>query len=294
MKRQTNDSKPTEFSSKNGELSEPIFLVHGWNMPPGIWSRMIQELGRLDPLLEAVNATMPGYDTEIAASSVSQRVVTEESEGNARSLEEILEETLSGLLDQAPESAHWCGWSLGATLAMVAAVRFPRRVSKLTLISPTPLFCQQDDWPHGMPSATFEKLLRITCRKPAFGWQRFIDLQLPVPDQDKPNSKPKIANPPSQPEPPTNFPLENALVDGKRILCELDLRDTITSIDVDTLVLAGHQDRVVPIEASQFIANQIPKAHLETAETEHLIPWLNPAWACEKLHSFHHERGPAE
>jgi len=54
-------------------------------------------------------------------------------------------DTLHQLLAQAPGKSHWCGWSLGATLAMQAALVAPERISQLTLISPTARFFKTDD-----------------------------------------------------------------------------------------------------------------------------------------------------
>ena len=132
------------------QVRPKLFLIHGWNMPPLIWNPLVEKLRQH---FDVHVATLPGYRQTI------------EDVGEPRDQQMSVENALSSLLEQAPERSHWCGWSLGATLAMQAAIAEPGRISKLTLISPTARFFQTDDWPHGASVSVFDRLLQITLKK---------------------------------------------------------------------------------------------------------------------------------
>ena len=157
MTRAINDSIQT--------VKPKLFLIHGWNMPPLVWHPLLEHLREH---FEVQIATLPGYE------HTTERSKTEEERGG---------DSLAELFKQAPERSHWCGWSLGATLAMQAAIEAPERISKLTLISPTARFFRTDDWPQGISASVFDQLLRITLKKYSVGLKRFLQMQLPNDDQ---------------------------------------------------------------------------------------------------------------
>ena len=235
-----------------------LFLIHGWNMPPLVWNRLLE---RLRDRFDVEVATLPGYEQSI------------ERRG------EPCTDLLANLIDRAPQRSHWCGWSLGATLAMQAAIRAPERISKLTLISPTPRFLQTDDWPHGISTPVFDQLLRITKKKYAVGLKRFLQLQFPNDDQTDLRNELEAsisANPPS----------EFALQSGYEILSETDLRSQLVEIKTPTQVIAARLDNVISPLASRWCADQILNATFQTLGNCHCLPATQPAELATSMADF--------
>jgi pimeloyl-[acyl-carrier protein] methyl ester esterase len=98
---------------------KPIALVHGWAMHTGIWREFARQL------------------------SQNYRVTCIDLPGHGRSekiepftLERVGDELVAAL----PERSCWLGWSLGATVALDIAGRYPEQVSSLVLLAGNPLF----------------------------------------------------------------------------------------------------------------------------------------------------------
>ena len=233
------------------DTSPKLFLIHGWNMPPLVWNRLVESSR---PHFEIHLATLPGYEHAADRSSDA---------------EHHDKDSLTQLLEQAPERAHWCGWSLGATLAMQAAIIAPERVSKLTLISPTARFFETDDWPLGISKSVFDRLLQITKKKYPVGLKRFLQLQLPNDNHaDLLNQLAEEIN--------NSRPSELALQSGYETLSDTDLRDRLAEIRTPTQVIAASSDNVIPPKASQFCADQIPGASFQTLGNCHCLPVTQP------------------
>ena len=227
-------------------------------MPPLIWDALLREFG--DDFKMQL-ATLPGYaDPEQAPTDSPLDSLTE-------------------LLAQAPERSHWCGWSLGATLAMQAALEFPERISKLTLISPTPRFFETSDWPHGISASTFDRLLRITQKKYTTGLMRFLQMQLP----DETNQE--LVDQLSQ-RIHACRPTDEALQTGYATLRDSDLREQLTEISVPTQVIAANDDNIISPAASRFCAEQIPNATFVSLGSDHCLPVTQPKKIADFISSF--------
>ena len=246
-----------------------LFLIHGWNMPNSIWSQLMNQWPHgTDEAVRFTVATLPGYG-QPNHDDIEKLGSVEINHGD--SIESILSMHLEALLEQAPPTAHWCGWSLGATLALAAAIRFPERISRLTLISPTPRFLLSGDWAWGMEAAHFERLKRVIDRDFFKGWQRFFQLQLPR-ETDPEVSLKLMQNIREGFSSPTAVALEQ----GKRLLCELDLREELSQIKIPTQVIAVEHDQIEPAEASRFVSQSIPDATYIQWKEGHGIPYLFP------------------
>lgn len=227
-------------------------------MPPIVWDALLHELG---DAFKIQLATLPGYEDEQGSPT------------------EPLSDSLTELLAQAPERSHWCGWSLGATLAMQAAIAFPERISKLTLISPTPRFIETDDWPHGISKSAFDRLLRITQKKYVPGLKRFLQMQLPT-EIDQ-----KLIDQLSQ-DIHDHRPTDDALQRGYETLRDSDLRQRLTEITLPTQVIAASNDDVISPAASRFCAAQIPIATFQSLGSCHCLPVTQPKALAELISSF--------
>ena len=227
-------------------------------MPPLVWDALLRELG---DDFKVQLATLPGYaDPEQVLAKPPSDSLTE-------------------LLSQAPEQSHWCGWSLGATLAMKAALEFPERISKLTLISPTPRFFEADDWPHGASASTFDRLLRITQKKYTVGLIRFLQMQLP--SETNENLIHQLSK-----QIHRHRPTDEALQTGYATLRDSDLRNQLNEITVPTQVIAANEDNVISPAASRFCAEQIPNATFLSLGSSHCLPVTEPKKIAELISNF--------
>ena len=132
-------------------------LVHGWAMHSGIW-RNFAEL--LSQSYQVTCVDLPGH-------------------GYSEALDEFTLEAVSmALVNAVPEpQSTWLGWSLGATVVLEIAQRFPERVSSLILLGGNPFFTQTEQWP-GMKINlldAFAEQLHADCRATLL---RFLSLQV--------------------------------------------------------------------------------------------------------------------
>lgn len=249
-------------------MREKLFLIHGWNMPSQIWDLFLQELQEHSDV-EIHVAMMSGYELN-GSPSDDLLGITEDPE----STDSVVGRVIQDLLEQAPESAHWCGWSLGASLAITAAASHPDRVTGVTLISPTPKFLVGDDWEMGMESRTFDKLQRITLRNHAMGWSRFLQMQFPRALSQDQASQLELQ---IKSNAPGFCPTRQALEEGKRLLCEMDLRLCLEQISNPVHVIAGSDDQIIPVEASKFVSRQIPGSSFVEVDAGHGLIYTHAA-----------------
>ena len=250
-------------------MKPKLFLIHGWNMPPLVWDWLIE---KLDGQFEIHVATLPGYPP--VDSSTSDLLGTDSLD------------CLTELLAQAPpDRSHWCGWSLGATLAMEAAIAFPDRISKLTLISPTARFFEDADWPHGISASVFDRLLRISQKKYVVGLQRFLQMQMP--GEDRIELRSQLAD-----RIGSKRPTDLALQQGYETLSNTDLRERLNAIAIPTQVIAANSDDVISPMASRLCADQIPNAIFHTIGNCHCLPITQSPALAKRLLDFSFTTSP--
>lgn len=115
-----------------------LVLLHGWAMHSGIWGSVRDALAQ-HFRLHLVD--LPGHGLSPACEP-----------GTLDHLTEIIAAIL-------PERCLLGGWSLGGQIAMQLALQQPQRVEKLVLISTTPCFAWQNDWPSGMDRKLLQMFL---------------------------------------------------------------------------------------------------------------------------------------
>ena len=172
---------------------------------------------------------------------------------DARSLEplslllaDLLSVTLCGF-DEAEKAASLeadviLGWSMGGLIAQELAAK---RAVKLVLISSTPRFCSAPDFSCGTPERELRALasgIRKDAEKMVEGFMVYAA---------EPHT-PLHRAPPCDPA---------MLATGLKYLQHTDLRHL--RITCPTLILHGRQDRVIPWQASQWLADHIPGARLD-------------------------------
>lgn len=198
-----------------------LVMLHGWSMHSAVWHDLADMLAA-QFTLHLVD--LPGHG---------------ESDWQSGGFE--LDHLLSSLANDLPDTAYWLGWSLGGTISLAFANRFPERVDKLILLAATPCFVQQADWPHAMPATIFQDFSDKLVLNQTETLQRFLSLQARGSVHSRETIKAlamQLATlNPAAPE---------ALRQGLSLLINLDMRNALSGLTCPTRLILGERDTLIP------------------------------------------------
>jgi len=227
---------------------KPIVLVHGWAMHTGIWRAFARQL------------------------SQNYRVTCIDLPGHGRSgkidpftLERISDE----LVKAVSERSCWLGWSLGATVVLDVAERYPERVSSLVLLAGNPLFTQTAQWP-GMDIHLLDEFAEQLHESGQVTLQRFLSLQVKGLPDHKASLK---ALKTSVFE--CDAPDAKTLQGGLKILKQADMRPVLSGLDIPVSVILGGLDTLVPVVAGQKMQQLLPSLELNIIDRAGHVPFLS-------------------
>ncbi len=158
-------------------------------------------------------------------------------------------------LEAAPEQAAWLGWSLGGLIALAAALRAPKRVTGLILLTATPRFVQAADWTPAMPETTLDQFHAGLTADPTATLARFLALQVRGSTSARETLRTLRDELASRPEPDPS-----ALALGLNLLRDEDLRGRLPDIRCPALWLFGSHDTLVPARVAERIELLMPNA----------------------------------
>jgi len=236
---------------------KPIVLVHGWAMHSGIWRDFAQQLARNH---QVTCIDLPGH-------------------GHSESIDAFTLEQVSSALVNAvkDESSCWLGWSLGASVVLDIAGRFPERVNSLVLLAGNPHFkkipadAQTSAWP-GVDIQLLEAFaqnLREDCQATLL---RFLSLQVNGLPDVKPLLK-ALKSAVLECKPPDSKSLQG----GLDILKQADLRAVLADLKVPVSIIAGTRDTLVPVAAGHHIQALLPSSQLNIIDKAGHVPFLSHA-----------------
>jgi pimeloyl-[acyl-carrier protein] methyl ester esterase len=225
------------MGSVKGAKKIPLILLHGWGLNQRIWdvgqgAELNQSfVSKLSERFDVHRLDLPGYGND------------RDYNGEYR-LPEIVARVLEKASQAATsaEGAIWVAWSLGATVALQAAMLEPGRFLGLQLIAPTPRFMANQDWPHGINQESLKQLRKKFETDYQQGLRYFLMLQ--TTDRNLIRSSLTAIN--GMPAPRT----EN-LMRSLNLLIETDLRKMVDQIQMPVQILMGTEDRIVPPNASR-------------------------------------------
>lgn len=253
----------------------PLVLIHGWGMHGGVWRDVAQSLSQH---FQVHCVDLPGFGLSVGRVATRQAIV-----GLQPDL--ALDAIVAELSSTFKEPVNICGWSLGGQVAMHWAVREPRQVNKLILVSSTPCFTARDDWRFGLQAEVLEKFAAELEHNHAATLRRFISLQL----RGSENERELLAKLREQLF-SRGEPDMDALRAGLAILRDVDQRSEVAGIAQPTLVIAGQRDKLTPPEASNYLAQVIPNATVvEIAGAAHAPFLSHPDIFIEQVKSFLNE-----
>jgi pimeloyl-[acyl-carrier protein] methyl ester esterase len=223
------DSIMPKIYSQTMGTGKPITLIHGWAMHSGIWRTFAQSLAQYYQVT-CIDLPSHGHSDKLSP-------FTLEAVGDA------LVETLPD------ESSCWLGWSLGATVVLDIARRYPERVNALILLAGNPLFVRSEQWAGVKPEVldAFASSLTADCQATLI---RFLALQV----NNLPNGKnllKELKTAVMECEPPDYDSLQG----GLDILKHTDLRATLSQLDMPVSVILGDKDTLVPVAVADNLNN---------------------------------------
>jgi len=225
-----------------------LVLLHGWGLHGGVWDGLVP---LLEPYFRVWRPDLPGH----GASNWSG--------------ERTLAEMAAAVLEVAPRSAAWLGWSLGGLVAMRAALLAPSRVTSLVLLASSPSFVRRPHWQAAMLPALLDAFAAELQQDYLRTLNRFLALQVRG-SEDAGNVLRLLRTQLLA----KGEPAPAALRAGLEILRDTDLRVAAGALDCPVLVLAGERDTLVPAAAARETAVLIPAAQHEVISGAGHAPFI--------------------
>lgn len=239
----------TKIHQQTFGKGKPIVLVHGWAMHSGIWRDFARQLAQN---YQVTCIDLPGHGR-------SEKI-------DSFTLERISDALVNAVSD---ENSCWLGWSLGATVVLDIARRFPERVNSLVLLAGNPSFTQTQQWPGmnvGLLDAFADKL-NEDCQSTLV---RFLSLQV----KNLPDYKTLLRNMKSAIT-ECDAPDYETLQGGLEILKHADLRPALSDTSVPVSVILGTRDTLVPVRAGQNMQELAPEIRLNIIDKAGHVPFLS-------------------
>lgn len=226
-----------------------LVLVHGWAMHTGVWRDFAKQLGQY---CQVICVDLPGH-------------------GRSESIEPFsLERISEALVNVLPiEPFNLLGWSLGATVAMDMAERFPERVKSLIVLAGNPQFVKSQDWP-GVKSETLEAFAELLKSDVQQTLIRFLALQVNGLAHAKSllqQLKKSVLEVPS--------PKQQILQSGLDILKNTDKREFVASNVLPVNLILGDKDTLVPADSAQAVKQLNPNIHYQIMPAAGHAPFLS-------------------
>ena len=273
-----------------GGAGVPLLFIHGWGMHSGMWGDV---LVRLADQFAVSAVDLPGHGYSHRNEDLDRKCLpsTSKESGTKFSREgcgietETLDTIVDNLAIQFSGPLTVCGWSLGGQVALRWAMRYPEQVRHLVLVSSTPCFVQQTDWPCAMAAQTLADFSAALQLDYAATLRRFLALQLRGSEKERELLLALRRSLMSRGEPGLA-----ALQAGLEILNDVDLRADLPGIHQRTLVISGDRDTLTPLQASQYIVDRMPDARLATIAGAAHVPFLSHTEEfVKRMAEFSHE-----
>lgn len=250
-----------------------LFLLHGWGLGRAVWTPCL-------PTLQAHGDIrlhdLPGYGAA-AADTPADPAPAAGADGFLAAAR--------AFADALPPGSALCGWSLGALLAVQAALLAPERVGRLILIGATPCFACREGWTKAQPPTLLADFASRVGTDARGTLQRFVALF----NQGDANAR-AIGRGIARDVLTAGLPDRATLLAGLDWLGTVDLRARVADLACPVLLVHGARDPLMPLAAAEWLAAQLPRARLDVfAEAGHAPFLSDPArftrLASEFLHA---------
>lgn len=268
-----------EYTGTDGGGS-PLLLIHGWGMHSGMWSSVAKTLAQHFNVY-AVDLPGHGYshlpshaggggaggeggDVDTLSLALSRARERESTQGIT------LDAIVDSLSTQFDGPLAVCGWSLGGQVALRWALRHPQQIERLAIVASTPCFVRLDGWRFALSVEILKEFAANLQQNYAQTLMRFLSLQMRGSEQER-----AVLSLLRDGLFIRGIPDLNALEAGLDILRDTDLRSALPEVRQPTLVLAGERDTLIPHQAAQYLASQIPAGRLAMIKGAAHAPFLS-------------------
>ncbi len=242
-----------------------LALVHGWGFGSAAWNSVSVSLARN---FRVHLISLPGYDqAETPVNRRSSDRQPEDTREHCLPEHRSFQATAIALADALPAGCTVCGWSLGAQLAMQAALSAPGLFSRLVLVGATARFTQADDWLHAQPPALLETFCTHVTQDALTTRQRFAALLNQGDVHARANTH-RLNDGITVTDAAT-------LMYGLHWLRDVDLRDTVAALTVPVQLIHGEHDPLMPLAAAQWLNAVLPDSTLDVFAGAAHAPFLN-------------------
>lgn len=184
------------------------------------------------------------------------------------------------LLEELPQYFHLCGFSFGGYVALAMLERAPERILGLALIGSSAAADTQQ---------RKENRLKSIQRAQAGEYETMIGGQAHLIFHPDNLERPDLQNIRLQMQ--KDYGADRFIAHQLASIHRPDRTEVLIAANIPTLVIAGEEDRVIPSEGQQKMAERIPGATFRSiAGCGHMLPLEKPEELGECLGSWIHEQ----
>jgi pimeloyl-[acyl-carrier protein] methyl ester esterase len=195
-----------------------------------------------------------------------------------------LDDWLDELDATLPDNVWLGGWSLGGMLAAELAARRGERCCGLATFASNLCFVARGDWLSAMPQTDFDAFIAGCKSDPDATLKRFSLLCVQGAEEPRALSRQLKAGAPHG--------TSTGLIEGLKLLEQLDTRAALQAYRGPQLHLFGGLDALVPAEASADLLNLLPDVEVGVIEqASHAFILENPHGVAAAVQAFLHESG---
>ena len=233
-----------------GDKGDSLLLIHGWGVNGEIWNPVLDQLTKF---FKIYIIDLPGMGQSSIISPYTLENLAKEIKVNV-----------------PEEKCNILGWSLGGQVAIHLAIKNPKFVKKLILMSTTPCFVERYDWPYGVKKLFFNKFEMDAKNKIDDTLMKFFLIQT----KDIVNAKDTM-----------RFLKKNFIHSSRHkthgmqnaleILKNTDLRKEIKKINKQSLIIVGDKDRLTYPDASVWLSKNIKASTLVRIKGANHMPFIS-------------------
>jgi pimeloyl-[acyl-carrier protein] methyl ester esterase len=226
-----------------------LTLVHGWGLGSAAWDLVAQLLSK-EFTVHLVD--LPGYGATPPAADYS------------------IEALADALAASLPPRAMVCGWSLGALVALVCAIRHPRRIARLVLVGGTASFVRREGWGAALPADQLQDFMTALASDAPSLLKQFSSLihHGDVHGREATRALRRCLQ--------AGLPADQeSLREGLRLLGDVDLRSRLHQVEQPVLLIHGSVDPLMPLGAAEALRDGLPRSRLEVFEGSAHAPFVS-------------------
>lgn len=231
-------------------MKESLLILSGWAVDNFVWNPII------DFLSQDFQTFIVDWDGVLSPGEFKYRV-------------------MDLLREKGINNFSLIGWSLGSLVALDIAKNCSSKLNNLILFSPTARFIQDEksNYSRGWHKRVVERMIDMLIKHPQrtlnnFYGNLFSDSEVKngyyetfLRDLDKVRKEQEI----------------QSLSLGLEYLIHKDIRRDIKEIDISALLIHGDRDMICPVEAGEYIGDNLRKSKLMLLkETGHVPFYTNP------------------